>query len=337
MEDIPLLPVIPEQLRIAATRGTLLPFVGAGVSLLAGCPGWDDFASKALEFFVDQGRLNFAQFEQLKALPARARLSIAIGLEKKHDVQIDFKKILEGSSARAPYNNDGRKIYADLRSLAKTFITTNYDEWLVKPLDEGASPATVSEDATASAPSIARTPYYDADRFTSALLTQEDAVIHIHGSVLQRESMVLTASEYLRRYANHAVLGSSVKENNYLNFLGHAFRTRNILFVGYGLAELEILEYVIQKASKHGDVGQISPEAPRHFMLQGFYTHQAELMRSLSDYYAQQFNVLLLPFAMDQRGWRQLIDVVEFMSKEIPTGETLTLEKRRDMERLLDD
>ena len=50
------IPHIPDGLREAALRGILIPFVGAGASRLAGCPGWSDFADGALRYFVDLGR-----------------------------------------------------------------------------------------------------------------------------------------------------------------------------------------------------------------------------------------------------------------------------------------
>ena len=41
IDEIPLYPPIPDRLRLAAKQGTLIPFIGAGVSQLGGCPGWD--------------------------------------------------------------------------------------------------------------------------------------------------------------------------------------------------------------------------------------------------------------------------------------------------------
>jgi hypothetical protein len=44
------IPDVPQGLREAALRGNLIPFIGAGVSILAGCPGWNDFADAVLRF-----------------------------------------------------------------------------------------------------------------------------------------------------------------------------------------------------------------------------------------------------------------------------------------------
>lgn len=43
-DEILPIPEFPEALREAAQLGKLIPFVGAGASRIAGCPGWNEFA-----------------------------------------------------------------------------------------------------------------------------------------------------------------------------------------------------------------------------------------------------------------------------------------------------
>jgi hypothetical protein len=62
--------------------------------------------------------------------------------------------------------------------------------------------------------------------------------------------MILTTQDYVRHYANDRLSGDAAKENRVLTFLEYLFANRTVLFVGYGLAELEILEYVILKARR---------------------------------------------------------------------------------------
>lgn len=62
-EEIPLIPPVPPGLRDAAQRGTLIPFVGAGATRLAGCPGWPDFADGALRQLVAHGKLSHGQLD----------------------------------------------------------------------------------------------------------------------------------------------------------------------------------------------------------------------------------------------------------------------------------
>ena len=54
---------------------------------------------------------------------------------------------------------------------------------------------------------------------------------------------------YVRHYANDRFPRGAKAENNVLTFLEFLFTQKNVLFVGYGLDELEVLEYVIGKAA----------------------------------------------------------------------------------------
>ena len=88
------IPALPPGLKEAALRGTLIPFIGAGASRLAGCPDWDEFAERALRYFVNQGKLTHGQLAQLSQQHPRVKLSIALGLQRKHNLPIKFEAIL---------------------------------------------------------------------------------------------------------------------------------------------------------------------------------------------------------------------------------------------------
>jgi hypothetical protein len=103
--------------------------------------------------------------------------------------------------------------------------------------------------------------------------------------------------------------------------------------VGYGLEELEILEYVIGKARLMAEPGET---AIRHFLLQGFFSHEEELARSLSDYYAE-CGIELIPFLRDQKDWDQLIDVLEEYARIAPAGAPLNVQILKEMEALLNE
>jgi len=332
-EEIPLLPNIPERLRIAAKQGIVIPFIGAGVSQLGGCPGWDGFADDALRYFLNRKDIDHAKYDQLSRLPARVKLSVAVGLEQQFKANIEFDKILKPHDAIK--KAAGEKIYAHLAQLAHTFVTTNYDEWLdIQPAAMPELSGVVSTPTT-STPSLTRNPLWNPEEFTDIALTTPGTVIHIHGSAKKRDSMILTTSDYLKRYSSH----QPNDENTYLTFLGHLFRTKSVLFIGYSLSELEILEYVIQKGVGNRGIysKQEGPlEEPMHHIVQGFYSHEAQLMRGLSDYYLNEFNVRLLPFSKDQSGWHQLIEVVEHLSRQIPVGGVLPTQQRLEMEALLE-
>jgi len=328
IEKIELIPekAISETLRLAARQGKLIPFVGAGVSQLGGCPNWDEFANGALHFFVEQGRLSHAQLDQISSLSSRVKLSLALELEQKHGLQIDFRELLKPPPAKKKL---GDEVYANLSRLSTTFVTTNYDDWLdYAPL---TSFHTDEMHPTSSKPAgTPRQPFYRRNDITVENLDVPSAVFHIHGSVRDRSSMILTTIDYLDLYSSHRIDGKN-RENPFLTFLQTLFRLKNVLFIGYSLNELEVLEYIVQKGFEKLPK---SHESPRHYVLQGFFSHELGLARSLESYF-QQFGIGLLPFRRDERDWDQLIEVIDYLAREIPPGLLLSLSKRLEMEDLL--
>ena len=126
------IPDLPAGLREAATRGTLIPFVGAGASRIAGCPTWVEFANAALRSLVTLGNFSHAQLDQIRGLSPRIQISIALTLAKENSVELNFEKILYPLGARE--SQKGQRLCAALSKLGKRFVTTNYDEWLDKAI-----------------------------------------------------------------------------------------------------------------------------------------------------------------------------------------------------------
>ena len=320
------IPEIPKELRSAANRGQLIPFIGAGVSRLGGCPGWDDLANKALKFFINKGKLNHAQLYQLYSLHPRIKLSLALEFEKSYNLRIDFNELLEPSAEREDIRE---KIYENLTKLATTFVTTNYDDFIYEKLQIKShinNPMTSSEPLNTS-----HNCFHELRDINYKNIDMTNSVFHIHGSIKFRESMVLSTIDYLNRYSSHRIDGKGNHENLFLTFLQNLFRLKNVLFVGYGLDELEILEFIVQK----GINKQLSSsEAPRHFVLEGFFTHELELARKLESYFLQ-FGIKLLPFSRDEKDREQLVEIIEYLAKEIPSVPQLALAKRQEMEELI--
>jgi hypothetical protein len=330
--EIPLIPVIPQGLRDAAQRGTLVPFVGAGASRLAGCPTWAQLADGALMACITADKFNHGQMEQIRHLSPRMKLSIARAIEAEHGLKIDYAKLINPQDGYQN-NENGHRIYRSLGKLSKTFVTTNYDTWL----DTEIPDVSLSVSGETSAQDIAVTPrvrrrIVSAEEFTPANLNQENCVFHLHGSLSDPLGMVMTTRDYIRRYANDRGSDDPSRENRTLTFLESLFQNKTVLFVGYGLDDLEILEYVIQKARQQSPSER--PQA-RHFMLQGYFAHELELIRSLTQYYAQ-CDIELLPFRRDNRDWEQLTDVLETFATAMPATTPLGLQVQLEMESYLD-
>jgi hypothetical protein len=175
-----------------------------------------------------------------------------------------------------------------------------------------------------------RTVYYKVADLTAAHLNERNAVIHLHGSIREPDEMILTTPHYIQHYAYDRRKDTD-GENFVLTFLDDLFTHKVVLFVGYGLAELEILEYIIVKTRRLASTGT----DPRHFVLQGFFSHEYDLMNSLKQYY-RQCGIELLPFLKDRKGYDQLLDVLEAFAAAIPASEPMLAQEFLEMKGLLD-
>lgn len=317
---------IPEfdDLVVAARTGTLVPFIGAGVSMLAGSPSWHGLADSAIQHFVKERKINLSQFEQLKHLTPRVKLAFAQSLEKKFGLNIDYQGIL--SPVKHPKEEVGRKIYGYLSRLSSTFVTTNYDDWLLRDLPSPDLSLSATSSGVTSGTTVKKRPIYKVNDLIPANLSP-NTVLHLHGSLLDPKEMILTTRDYTRHYSNDR----GKDENRVLTFLKYLFDEKNVLFIGYGLEELEILEYVIQKArAEKSDSKEV-----KHFIIQGYFSHEQVLADTMAEYYQQECGVHLLPFSKDENGWEQLIEVIKELAINIPISSPLKVQEFQEMEALL--
>jgi hypothetical protein len=264
-------PEIPTGLREAAARTTLIPFIGAGASVLAGCPGWKDFADKTLRWLVGQGNFSYSQLDQISHLHPRVKLSLARTIANEHETKIAYRDILHPKPSRESLT--GQRLYDALFRLSTIFVTTNYDVWLDERLP-APTPSVTPTGAPAHITTVPMNVVYRPEQIIPALLSQPNTAIHLHGSVREPATMIMTTSDYINQYAAYNRSSHDPHtENPVLTFLDFLFRNRTVLFVGYGLEELEILEYVLTKGPHGG--GEV-----RHYMLQGYFSHEETLVRS---------------------------------------------------------
>jgi hypothetical protein len=327
--DLVPIPKIPDGLREAALMGKLIPFIGAGASRLAGCPGWGDFADGALRQLIDKGKFTYSQFDQIKHLSARIKVSIATSVSAETKTPIDYDVLLHPTLREE--HKKGRRLYKSLFALGRIFVTTNYDRWLDDRIAEPSPGATPAATPTTSPVSTSMQSIYRVEEFLPAVLTVPNTVIHLHGSVVDPNGMILTTKDYIRRYANDRRTGDPALENRTLTFLEHLFQHYTVLFVGYGLEELEILEYVILKARREG---KVADNEARHYLLEGFFSNETTLLRSMEKYYLRECGIELIPFLRDHKDRDQLLDVLEDFAQRMPASDPLVLQQAEELENL---
>lgn len=189
-------------------RAMVLPFVGAGFSVDAGCPTWSDYVvSQAVKGKLDASsikrRLEHGEHEivmneviQAQTLPMFTR---------------DFKTVFENGSVE-PTRSPGAELLGLFDSAA---VTTNFDRVLEdchREKGHAFREKVVAND--------------DADRFIKAALHGEKYLLKLHGNIDDSRHRVLTKEEYDRSYAE----GQSIPKA-----LTRIFTNFSLLFLGCSL------------------------------------------------------------------------------------------------------
>lgn len=299
---LPRQPTLPPQLKTAARGGKLIIFVGAGVSKLLGYPSWREFADKSLSYLISKKVINHARKSLLSTLDPRTILSITQRLLAKNDKEFPYKSFFTDRPDRKISD-----IYTRLYSIGSVFITTNYDTKLDEQATLGVEAWTGTLSATANnqEPSDAPTTKISKgeivvlrENLTTDKLYHPGTIIHLHGSVQNPQSMVVTTRDYLDHYSDEKVTA----------FLNHLFVNFTVLFVGYSLAEEDILQYILRKQS---------PVSRVHYRLFPVFKYQRELLGDLTNYYRDNCNIQLIPFRRDEHDYMQLEEVIRKWSSEL--------------------
>jgi hypothetical protein len=286
----------PDQvLKDAAKHGELVVFVGAGASKLCGSPDWRGFADQVVGTLEKKGVLSFLEAEQLRGLgDARRTLSIAMALAKEHGIKIDFDGILHPAKP----NDMGVELYELLSSLRPVFVTTNYDKWL-----DDTRPAEISAELKSGGES------------------EPTAVIHLHGSYTDPDSMVVSLKDYIEHYADQRVQA----------FLAAMFKNYTVLFVGYGLAELEILDYIIRS----NESLRTGPSEPRHFLLYAHRSTESVQTGFMEHFFRDQCGVGVIKYCIDAKGYPELLNVFKDWSSELDVRDPTTLDLQTHLDKLI--
>jgi hypothetical protein len=296
-----LLPKLSDYQKIieAAQDGKLVLFVGNGVSRLLGYPSWIDMGKKAIDVLHAEGHIEYAEKESLYGLSPKMQLSIYCDNCEAKKISCDYTKLISKDKT----NDTNAQIYNALYSIGTVFVTTNYDDCLdaiaektTINLVEGG-PMDLSGVNTVSPVKV----FFKKEDLTSAHLDQLGTVLHLHGSVKDNASMVVTTRDYLEHYMDPFVI----------KFLNDLFLRKVVLFVGYGLEDEEILEYVVRKSNN-----QLTQE-PRHFWLYPRLSRDNASVRHLDRYFARHCNVRLIDFNIDKLGHKHLEEVIVMWASEL--------------------
>jgi hypothetical protein len=228
------------ELLVAQLRSPMgvVPFVGAGLSVDFGFPGWPKFLKDAAEFHDDPGAV-------LKLVQENKLLEAADLLSKSKD---RFQLMVEKAFGRKVSEEQARSgAMSYLPKLATgPVITTNFDRVLEAAFQ--ASGAPFEDFITGKEP----------DNVIRAMHQNKHLLIKLHGDALDRTARVFTGLEYDDKYENTIqwlawimftnrpllFLGASLDKDRTLELLGkihkdlHGLRHYGVLAASYSLTGL---------------------------------------------------------------------------------------------------
>lgn len=299
----------------ALKNGKLVIFVGAGMSVHLGLPSWREFALRYLEEIYKNSEftsMNFKTKESLKTEDTKKILSICDYIAKKNLLRktligcydswfkTNKKKVLEG------------RLYEKLYRLNAIYLTTNYDNAL-DLIAEDYKDIAVSNNSNDNKESKIpdngeKKVYYKINEFSKDILKPQN-VIHVHGSVRDFQTMIVSYGDYINRYGLNNKLNDESKEI-YSEFMSEIFTEKDyvVLFMGYGLEEIEILQFLFE-----GNVMNPDSYPNSRFLILPCYSDDYLKISYLSDYYKHNFGVSVLPCNMSEKGYGVLEDVLDHL------------------------
>lgn len=309
MTEFPDIPNPPEPLKEKARIDKLVIFIGAGVSRLVGCPSWDELAHKYLEDLWQKSKsqhkttslgLSYYEYKQLKGLPARRLLSICDAIYEQHP-DITRPPLSELCKYECEKFKKS-KIFTYLRDFHAIYVTTNYDECLedATPSLESIESGSIGEGAPGVNPANPKLRVFSNIEELLESKLEENALLHLHGNIKEEKTAIITFEDYLRHYRtgqNPAELLKVLFEEDY-----------GVLFVGYGLDEFEILEYIVSRP-KTGE------RTLRNIFVLFPLLRQQKMFRFWQLYY-KSMGIEMLPYAIDDKGYDQLESVLAEWAKE---------------------
>jgi len=276
---IPEMPVPPFEIFDAIDRDSFCIFIGAGISRLLGCSSWRELCTSIIDECLSRGWIS-----------KPVRDAYLIEDDKKRVLNNCYIKFLEFQEIDRYFEiiNDSCKgrtelvtsynIYDELKKVPSKYVTTNFDLIFSNKFH-------------------ADSVVYNNEEFNSNDIKRE-VLYQIHGSLNDNNSIVLTTPDYLRKYSNQ----------NYLDFLKALFTENLILFLGYGLREMEILtplfnNVILERPHKNITLRGYSED--NLLFLQGDIAHYSTL------------GIDLIPFDIEARGHDLLFDIIAYWHREI--------------------
>lgn len=250
----------------------LVIFVGAGVSALWGCSRWNEMAKALVCACYRIGEIDYFTKETLISKYAHnPRKLITYAKEVLRDKYIsELKNTLNISKEK---QEKLPNLLDNLFQFNAMYITTNIDTHFSKLFDKDK---------------IHTNP--------AKFVLKPNNIVQLHGNIEDQNSLIMTVDEYIKMYRDN---------KDFKEFLENTFfdKDKCILFIGYGVEEMEIIDFLVQK---YGN--DLKRYINNFYILMPFFQHEVKIL-DCEEKYFNQINMSVIPYAIDLKGYEQL-DVV---------------------------
>lgn len=259
-------------------------YVGAGMSRASGLPDWQTFLNNLIDYARDNGSINDAKKDELKALSNNPSNYLLLAEELKDILASDLPKYIKQKfDDKALKPSDTLCKIVQLKY--KFIITTNYDTLIEKAYAKVF--ADIPNPLT----------YKNASAINYNILTNEPFILKAHGDAKSAANEVILTEKDYRNII--------FKEKGYQSVLHVLFSTCNVLFLGASLKDPELklmLSYIHNIF--HGG-------SPDHFAL----INQADITGTEIDRWRKDYNINIITY--DPANNHKEVDVfIEELSKQ---------------------
>lgn len=307
--NIEKLPKVPSVIKEAVNNKKLVVFIGAGVSRIIGCTSWEQLAKNLVNTCFttkntkSETLINFKEKESLtQERDHKKVITICHHILCKNNLKNVFFNEFNKSLKSITEKEKEYDIYKEIFGLRGINITTNADKHYYKQFIEANR-------------------IYNINDFNPSSIDRKK-LYQIHGSQDKPNSLVFTISQYIHRY-NHP---------KFKDFLKEIFINYTVLFLGYGMSEFEMLDFLITKFDSQKQ--QQNLKEIKHYILLPFYSGEENILSFEQSYY-RPMGIQVIGYEKDQKGYNQLYDVLKKWNADINQTSTYTLDSYKELENLV--
>lgn len=289
---------VEEELSKAANNGSLVIFIGAGISKLCGFPLWNETCNMLIDRCVDKRWLSKEEGEQIKKCSDPIMKMSQCRRHMPKEAFNQFLRDVFGKEVPEEYFDDYQRIKNALGALSSVIVTTNIDEIFdCLCLDENR--------------------FYSTEHIENIKIIKGIKQIwHIHGSLGDITAIVFTEEQYKERYSDEKVIAAFKR----------FFDSNNctVLFVGYGLGDTELLPYF------EGDL----KNRKNHFFLEGHNKDNDEEFKKKCKI-CEERGIQVLEYDLGNNEHEKVIDILENLADYMNLESTYPTVRFDEVSRLL--